>query len=163
MNQVNAVAAEPADKRKARDYSERKNPRITMREYDPPPNGALIWNSADVKEGKTGQLFRDWRSACFWRWKRGLVVRSIAILLPDYAVRKGYAYPGNTALARESWVDKAKIDKALTAMVNGRALIRVYAFEDGNDKPTRRLYLAKAVIDDFKASSKTDDMNVENR
>ena len=103
---------------------------------------------------KMGNQFREWRTACFWRWRRGLIIRSLTIVLPEYAIQKGYAYAGNQRLANQCWTSREAIDHALTAMIAGNALIRVYAI-DGSDEE-RRLYLAKGVIDEMKASSKTD-------
>jgi hypothetical protein len=155
-----AVAVERAqadDQRKERDFSDRKKPRVVMKEYDSPPKGALTWESHAA-----GKTLRHWRRACFWRWRRSLLVRSLTVLLPDYAAGQGYAWVGNAALARECWAAKPKIDAALTEMINGDALIRIYALD--GDKLLRRLYLAKAIVDEFdESSSKTDDAIIENR
>jgi hypothetical protein len=132
-----------AEERRDHDFSDQKKPRLLMKEHDDAPVGALKW------DGQTAsKMLRQWRRACFWRWRRGLLVRSLTVLLPDYAATAGYAWVGNTALARECWTSTTKVDRTLTKMIAGQALIRVYAVGFG-DKPIRRLYLAKSVVDEF--------------
>jgi hypothetical protein len=139
----------PAEERSEHDFSKKKQPRVIVGECDPPPKGALTWEQADVYGGQMGRLFREWRAACFWRWRRDLIVRSLTVVLPEYAISKGFAYPGNKLLAEQCWTSKEAIDHALTRMIAKASLIRVHAIVSGRDKTERRLYLAKGIVDEF--------------
>lgn len=104
---------------------------------DEVPNGVLTWSS----RAQRISVLRQWRNAIFFAFgDQARCVRLAWVLADLFHYARGFAYPSDPFLVKQTGLPLNKLQATLTTLDRGGGIVRVHAISDG--KPQRRIYPA---------------------
>jgi hypothetical protein len=110
---------------------------------DAAPSGALTWGSA----AERNKRLRLWRRAVFAIFREQPRVIRVAWVLTDlFNVKKGYSFPSNPYLAKETNMAVNKLRETLGMLESGGAIIRADVTNPASGQTQRVIYPANAII-----------------
>jgi len=108
---------------------------------DEPPQGALTW-STSYQKGKALQAWR--RAVCAAHSEEPRCLKVAWVLSELFKSAKGYAYPPDFYLARETGLPTNKLQDALTRLERGGSIIRVHRLQ--GEQTYRRIFPSATLI-----------------